>query len=66
MTVYQNYHFKILAASMPRGWTAIRLCGDGLLCKTQTGSLMVWQGFNAVNTPLRRLRNISAKKCRSL
>lgn len=53
MSTYQTYRINNLTRSMPRGWTAIRLCDDGLLCKTQAGLMMVWQGFNAVNTALK-------------
>lgn len=52
---YARYHHKVLSSSLPRGWLAEALIGDGLLARNaRTGTLMVWQGFATVSVDPRK------------
>lgn len=46
---YRRYHYKCLADTLPRGWTAEALCDRGLLARSRVGTLAIWQGDRLVS-----------------
>lgn len=52
---YRRWHYRVLCSNLPTGWSPEGLCGDGLLARSNVGTLAVWQGDRMISTDQRKV-----------